>query len=74
MSAPAKQHIEQPVTFAFTPENLAAAQAHIAKYPAGWAQSALLPLLTLAQKQHQNWLPVAAIIGTLDVVFGEIDR
>lgn len=53
--------VDQPATFAFTPENLAEAQKHIAKYPAGRAQSALMPLLTLAQKQNQNWLPVAAI-------------
>ncbi len=62
MSAAAvSQSVEQPVTFAFTPENLVVAQRHIAKYPAGRAQSALMPLLTLAQKQNSNWLPVAAI-------------
>lgn len=61
MSASSKQHVEQPKTFAFTPENLKKAEAHIAKYPAGREQSALMPLLTLAQRQHQNWLPVVAI-------------
>lgn len=54
-------HVEQPTEFSFTAENLAKARAHIAKYPEGRAQSALMPLLMLAQKQHQNWLPVAAI-------------
>lgn len=61
MSAVFKQEVVQPDSFAFTAENLKIAQAHIAKYPAGKQASALMPLLTLAQKQHQNWLPVVAI-------------
>ena len=61
MSGAAKQHVEQPASFAFTAENLKIAEGHIAKYPQGRQQSALMPLLALAQKQHQNWLPVAAI-------------
>lgn len=51
----------QPETFGFTPENFALAQSIIAKYPAGRQQSALMPLLTLAQEQNANWLPVAAM-------------
>ena len=61
MSAVAKQHVEQPTSFAFSPENLKEAQKHIAKYPKGREQSAVMPLLMLAQKQHQNWLPQVAI-------------
>lgn len=57
----AKQPFEQPATFVFTPENLAEAKKHIAKYPPGREQSAVMPLLMIAQKQHQNWLPQAAI-------------
>ena len=60
MSA-APQQVEQPKSFAFTPENLARAQAIIAKYPPTRAQSALIPLLQLAQVQHDNWLPRAAM-------------
>lgn len=60
MSA-AHHHVEQPKDFAFTPENLARAKAIIAKYPATRAQSALIPLLQLAQQQHHNWLPRAAM-------------
>ncbi|MGH7008269.1 MAG: NAD(P)H-dependent oxidoreductase subunit E, partial [Stellaceae bacterium] len=52
--------VAQPTSFAFTPENLKKAQAHIAKYPAGRQASAVLPLLDLAQRQHDNWLPRAA--------------
>ncbi|MBV1900209.1 MAG: NADH-quinone oxidoreductase subunit NuoE, partial [Kordiimonadaceae bacterium] len=38
--------------FAWTPENEAAAQAHIAKYPEGKQQSAVMPLLDIAQRQN----------------------
>ncbi len=53
--------VRQPKSFTFTPENLAEAEKIIARYPAGREQSAVMPLLMLAQKQHENWLPVAAI-------------
>lgn len=69
MSA-ATSHAEQPATFAFTPENLKRAEKIIAKYPQGRQQSALLPLLDLAQRQHANWLPRAAmdyVAGLLDI-------
>ena len=63
-----KTDFEQPGFFAFTPENLEAAKAHIAKYPAGRQQSALMPILMIAQRQHQNWLPVAAIQVVADML------
>ncbi|MGH7000547.1 MAG: NADH-quinone oxidoreductase subunit NuoE, partial [Stellaceae bacterium] len=53
--------VAQPTSFAFTPENLKKAQAHIAKYPSGRQASAVLPLLDLAQRQHDNWVPRAAM-------------
>ena len=52
--------VEQPEHFEFTPENLEKAKAHIAKYPPGRQQSAVLPLLDLAQRQ-QGWVPIAAM-------------
>jgi NADH-quinone oxidoreductase E subunit len=52
---------QQPKSFAFTAENLEKAKAIIAKYPAGRQRSATMPLLDLAQRQHGNWLPLAAI-------------
>lgn len=57
----------QPESFEFTPENLKKAQAFIDKYPAGKQQSAVLPLLDLAQRQHQNWVTLAAmdVIATM---------
>lgn len=42
------------VTFAWTAENEAEAQRHIAKYPSGKQQSAVMPLLHLAQKQNNG--------------------
>lgn len=59
----------QPATFAFTEANLAAAKKIIAKYPQGRQASAVLPLLDLAQRQHDNWLPRAA----MDYVAGLLD-
>src|ERR1700722_13597673 len=52
---------EQPASFEFTAENLEKAKYHIAKYPPGRQASAVLPLLDLAQRQHGNWLPRAAM-------------
>ena len=53
--------VTQPTHFEFTPQNLAKAQAQIAKYPAGRQASAVLALLHLAQDQNDNWLPRAAM-------------
>ncbi len=60
--------VEQPASFAFTPEALAKAKAHIAKYPPGRQASAVLPLLDLAQRQHDNWLPRAAMDVVADML------
>ena len=69
MSGPAdNSRVEQPATFAFTPENLANAKAHIAKYPPGRQASAVLPLLDLAQRQSGNWLPRAAMDHVADML------
>lgn len=60
--------VEQPASFAFTPENLAKAKAYIAKYPPGRQASAVLALLDLAQRQHDNWLPRAAMDHVADIL------
>ena len=60
---------EGPAFFTFSSENSRKAQAIIQKYPAGRQQSAVMPLLTLAQKQSGGWLPkvamdyIAAMLG-----------
>jgi len=62
----------QPREFVFTEENLERARTIIARYPDGKQQSALLPLLDLAQRQHDNWLPRVAMDYVAD--FLEIPR
>lgn len=52
---------EQPASFEFTAENFAKVKQIIARYPAGRERAALLPVLTVAQQQHDGWLPKAAI-------------
>jgi NADH-quinone oxidoreductase subunit E len=61
MSAVSVKKVEQPVSFLFSPENEAKIPAILTKYPAGREQSAVMPLLWMAQKQNENWLPQAAI-------------
>jgi NADH-quinone oxidoreductase E subunit len=61
VSAPSHPPVAQPREFAFTPENLERAKRIIAKYPEGRQQSAVIPLLDIAQRQHGNWLPRAAM-------------
>jgi NADH-quinone oxidoreductase E subunit len=59
---------EQPMVFSFTEENLEKARQVIAKYPAGRQASAVLPLLDLAQRQHDGWLPRAAMEYVADML------
>lgn len=58
--APAPEHL-QPAEFAFSEENEAKAREIIARYPPYRQASAVLPLLDLAQRQHDGWLPRAAM-------------
>jgi len=60
--------IAQPASYAFTAENLVKAKAIIAKYPPGRQASAVLALLDLAQRQHDNWLPRAAMDVVADML------
>lgn len=47
-------------SFAFSDENAAEMRRIVARYPADRQASAVLPLLTLAQKQAGGWLPRVA--------------
>ena len=51
----------QPESFAFTKESEAQIKKILAKYPKDRAASAVMPLLDLAQRQHDNWIPMKAI-------------
>lgn len=54
--------------FAFSAESQEAAKAILAKYPEGREASATMPLLTLAQRQNQNWLSQSAMDVVADMV------
>ena len=51
----------QPENFEFNTSSLEAAKSIVAKYPEGKQQSAVMALLYLAQKQNDNWIPLAAM-------------
>ena len=56
--------------FEFTPENQTEIQSILKQYPEQYRRAALLPLLHLAQKQNNNWLPFAAmncVAGLLEI-------
>ena len=52
---------DQPENFEFSPSSLEAAKTIIAKYPKGKQQSAVMALLFIAQRQNDNWIPLAAM-------------
>ena len=52
---------EQPESFEFNSSSLEAAKKIVLKYPQGKQQSAVMALLYIAQKQNDNWIPLAAM-------------
>jgi NADH-quinone oxidoreductase subunit E len=58
---------EQPVSFAFTPANLAWAKKQIAKYPPGKEASAVIALMWRAQEQ-EGWTTEPAIRAIADML------
>jgi len=52
---------DQPENFKFSSTSLEAVKAVIAKYPKSKQQSAVMSLLYIAQKQNDNWIPLAAM-------------
>ena len=60
-------HPDQPDSFAFTPANLAWAEAQITKYPEGRQASAIIPLLWRAQEQ-EGWMSQRAIEYVSDML------
>ena len=51
----------QPENFEFNSSSLEAANQIISKYPKGKQESAVMALLYIAQKQNNNWIPLAAM-------------
>ena len=54
--------------FKFTSENMNAAKTIIAKYPAGWQASAVMPLLDIAQRQNGGHLTQMAMDYIADIL------
>lgn len=56
------------VKFEFSKENLERAENLISNYPEGHQAAACLPLLDLAQRQNDNWLPISAMHAVADLL------
>ena len=56
-----KVHDIQPEDFKFSKENLNKIELILKRYPKKYKKSAVMPLLYLAQKQNNNWIPLAAM-------------
>ena len=56
-----KIHDQQPESFTFTNDNMNTAEKILKKYPENRKKSAVMPLLYLAQRQNENWIPLAAM-------------
>ena len=56
-----KVHEDQPKDFKFNSENLKKVEEIFKRYPEKNKKSAVMPLLYLAQRQNDNWIPLAAM-------------
>ena len=56
-----KVHNDQPKKFSFSEENLKKVEEILNRYPDKNKKSAVMPFLYLAQKQNDNWIPLAAM-------------
>jgi NADH-quinone oxidoreductase subunit E len=56
-----KVHDQQPKEFKFSEENLKKVKQIFNRYPEKNKKSAVMPLLYLAQKQNDNWIPLSAM-------------
>ena len=56
-----KIHDQQPESFEFSKANIEIAESILKKYPESRKKSAVMPFLYLAQRQNENWIPLAAM-------------
>ena len=56
-----KIYKDQPETFEFNEKSMEAANKIVSNYPDGRQQSAVMALLYIAQRQHDNWIPLKAM-------------
>ncbi len=54
-------HDNQPKEFKFSEENFKKVEEILKRYPEKNKKSAVMPLLYLAQRQNDNWIPLAAM-------------
>ncbi|EFJ36276.1 hypothetical protein SELMODRAFT_165405 [Selaginella moellendorffii] len=54
--------------FEFTKANMDKAKEIMSHYPLNYKQSAVIPLLDLAQQQHGGWLPVSAMNKIAEII------
>lgn len=54
-------HNNDQTEFDFTPENYKHVEQILSRYPSNWKQSAVIPMLDLAQQQNDGWLSLAAM-------------
>ena len=63
-----EREFEQPKFFEFSTSNLKKANEYIKIYMPNKQKSAVMPLLYLAQSQHENWIPVKAMNYIADLL------
>ena len=56
-----KVYDNQPKEFKFSDENFKKVEEILKRYPEKNKKSAVMPLLYLAQRQNDNWIPLAAM-------------
>ena len=61
-------HNDPDTPWSFSEENGKAVQSILAKFPPNYQQSAVMALLTLAQEQNDNWLPISAMNHVADLL------
>jgi NADH dehydrogenase (ubiquinone) flavoprotein 2 len=66
-------HIDTPdnrpdLKWEFTEKNLEKVKEYLSHYPKNYKQSAIIPLLDLAQQQHGGWIPVQAMNKIAEIV------
>lgn len=58
----------QPKSFSFNANNLVKAKNIIKMYPSNFKESAIMPLLSIAQNQNNGWVPKKAIEYVSDLI------
>ncbi|PIA45154.1 hypothetical protein AQUCO_01700592v1 [Aquilegia coerulea] len=73
LSTALNYHLDSPdnnpdMPWEFSEKNKEKAKEILSHYPSNYKQSAVIPLLDLAQQQHGGWLPVSAMNAVAKVI------